>query len=189
MNVVVSGPRGQNFWYKDKNGFHTDVRKYAKEFYLKKFDDLNKSEKIENVFTGMALFIDQIVAEVCVELQIPFIASIPYLGQESRWSASVQHDYWNLVKKASRVVYVFPGGHAEWKLLQRNEWMINGGYHTKAQDNFDPTIKVDYLLTCLKQPVIKSGGTYQATEYAIQKKVPVINCWPGLMSYLEEKMQ
>ena len=53
--------------------------------------------------TGMAQGVDQWFAEVCRDLSIPYIAYIPFPGQERLWSSDAQDHYRQLVADASEV--------------------------------------------------------------------------------------
>lgn len=79
----------------------------------------------DKVITGMALGVDQDVAEICIELDIPFVAAIPFLGQEKRWNERSQEHYRELLSQAEKVEVIHDGDYAVWKLLKRNEWMID----------------------------------------------------------------
>lgn len=81
--------------------------------------------KPEKVISGMALGVDQIAAEVCIDLGIPFIAAVPFLGQESMWPLKSKEHYRYLLSKASDIEVVCDGGYAAWKLQKRNEWMVD----------------------------------------------------------------
>ena len=51
---------------------------------IKDYLDFHKDD-IKYVLTGMALGFDQIVAQICIDLEIPFKAYIPFEGQEDKW--------------------------------------------------------------------------------------------------------
>src|SRR5882762_9777 len=57
-------------------------------------------------YSGMALGVDQDFAAICLSLSVPFIAAIPFKGQESRWPAESQRVYLNLLNQAYSVYYV-----------------------------------------------------------------------------------
>lgn len=44
-----------------------------------------KNLKPEKCISGMALGFDQWFAKICIELNIPFIAAVPFLSQEKIW--------------------------------------------------------------------------------------------------------
>ena len=87
-------------------------------------EEMLKFYKPEAVITGMALGWDQAVAEACRQLNIPFIAAIPFKGQESKWPRESQVHYRELLSCAKEVVEVCQPGYAAWKMQRRNEWMV-----------------------------------------------------------------
>lgn len=74
--------------------------------------------------SGMALGWDMAWAEASVDLGIPFIAAIPFAGQEGQWPEASKVRYWNLTLRACDIVTVCDGGYAAWKMQERNEWMV-----------------------------------------------------------------
>ncbi len=75
--------------------------------------------------SGMALGVDQDYAQVSIELAIPFIAALPFVGQEKKWPKSSQ-DYYNwLLERADEKVVVSPGEYSAYKMQVRNEWMVD----------------------------------------------------------------
>jgi uncharacterized phage-like protein YoqJ len=81
--------------------------------------------KPDETISGMALGLDQWAAEVCIELEIPFIAAIPFKGQENYWPEESRERYYKLLAAASRVHVVNHGGYASWKMQTRNQWMVD----------------------------------------------------------------
>lgn len=75
--------------------------------------------------SGMALGTDQDFAYSCYRLGIPFVAVIPFEGQESRWPSETQSFYRNLLTHATQSIIVSPGGYAAWKMQTRNEWVVD----------------------------------------------------------------
>jgi uncharacterized phage-like protein YoqJ len=81
--------------------------------------------KPERVISGMALGIDQWAANIAHKLSIPFIAAVPFLGQESAWPAQSQQTYHKLLKLAAETVIVCEGSYEAVKMQRRNEWMVD----------------------------------------------------------------
>jgi len=100
------------------------------------------------VITGMALGFDTIVADVCLELGVPFTAAIPFDKQEECWSLEQQDHYWDLLRKAKHREYVSTGPYHPAKYQKRNEWIV---------DN------CELLLACWNG---SSGGTANCVRYA-----------------------
>ena len=107
----------------------------------------------------MALGIDQWAANIAIKLNIPFIAAIPFVGQESKWPPSSQKIFSSLLKKASKQIIVSEGGYASDKMQIRNQWMV---------DNCD-------LLIAVWDGT--QGGTGNCVKYAeaVNKKILRIN--------------
>jgi uncharacterized phage-like protein YoqJ len=79
----------------------------------------------QKCISGMALGCDQYFASVCIKLGIPFVAAIPFLGQEKAWPAASQKTYHLLLNKAAEQVIVCEGGYAAHKMQVRNQWMVD----------------------------------------------------------------
>jgi uncharacterized phage-like protein YoqJ len=74
--------------------------------------------------SGMAIGYDSYAAFVCIKLGIPFVAAIPFLGQEKRWVQKSKDQYKWLLSKAAEQVIVCP----EFSIAafqRRNEWMVD----------------------------------------------------------------
>ena len=155
--------------------------KYLKDGYSQTTTDilLNLSynwlakEQPNLVYIGMAIGWDICCAKSCKALYIPFVAAIPFRNQDAKWSAKQQLEYRKLLTYAKKVVYVDelsntsylvknnkPGFYNPYKLLLRNNWMI------------DQCTEV--LALCNNTP---SGGTYQAVKYAESKGLTITNLW------------
>lgn len=110
------------------------------------------------VISGMALGWDLALADAAIMLGIPFIAAIPFLGQESRWPEASQAHYRATLSRAAEIVIVCEGGYAAWKMQKRNEFLVNN---------------CDLLLALWNQ---SEGGTANCVRYAEGKK-PILNVW------------
>lgn len=111
--------------------------------------------KPEKVISGMALGFDTVAAEVAVTLEIPFIAAVPFPGQEKSWPEDSQQHYNMLLALADDVVYVSPENNHGGIYQIRNEWMVD---------------RADMVLACWNG---FKGGTRNCIEYALKKEVPV----------------
>jgi uncharacterized phage-like protein YoqJ len=129
--------------------------------------DYLRQEQPARVISGMAQGWDQAVAAAAIELGIPFVAAVPFRGQEDRWPAQAQQRYNWLLGHASGDVLVFDGYPVGWEvnkaLQDRNVWMVDyvesrGG---KMAALWDGT----------------SGGTCNCIRYAEKKGVPFDNLW------------
>ena len=96
--------------------------------YIKVCQEIDKALKElkpEKVITGMALGIDQWAASVAHKLDIPYLAAIPFEGQEKAWPEESQKIFRLLRKLAAEEVIVSPGGYTANKMQVRNEWMVD----------------------------------------------------------------
>jgi uncharacterized phage-like protein YoqJ len=111
--------------------------------------------KPTKMITGMALGVDMIFAGVAIRNNIPFVASIPFLGQESKWPKQSQNLYNKILSKASETVVVSSGAYANWKMQKRNEWMVD---------------RCELLVAVWDGT---EGGTYNCVNYAVDKGVEI----------------
>lgn len=113
----------------------------------------------EKIITGMAQGWDTALAIACIEEKVPFIAAIPFLGQDRMWPKESQDRYQYLLSKAWDIKVVTDGGYAPWKMQHRNKWMV---------DNCDE-------LVALWDG--SEGGTGNCIKYATKVGKPIINVW------------
>lgn len=116
-------------------------------------------ENPDKIITGMALGWDTWLARISYKLGIPFIAAVPFIGQESIWPKESQKQYNQLLKLASEVIIVSDGEYSSKKLQIRNEWMVNNS--DKVLAVWDGS----------------NGGTGNCVNYAksINKDIIIIN--------------
>lgn len=114
MKLAVTGHRPDKLGYGRFNQFLCDT---LAEVYL-------KSLAPEIVYTGVALWWGTNIARACVSLGIPYIAAVPFVGQECRWPAQAQAEYQQICDAAEKVVIVCPGGYSPFKMQVRNEYMV-----------------------------------------------------------------
>lgn len=108
----------------------------------------------------MALGVDQIAASAAIELDIPFIAAVPFLGQEKMWPTQSQDFYNLLISAAEDVVIVCDGDYSPQKMQTRNKWMVD---------------KCDVLIAVFDGT---PGGTKNCVDYAISKEKEIIKINP-----------
>ena len=98
--------------------------------------------------SGMALGFDQDAAAVCISLGVPFIAVVPFVGQDATWPFSSRKVYRDLLDHAQSEVVVCPGGYAPFKMQKRNEYLVDNS---------------DLLIACWDG---SPGGTANCVHYA-----------------------
>jgi uncharacterized phage-like protein YoqJ len=77
------------------------------------------------VLTGMALGVDQWVAQLCAEMNIPFDAVIAFQGYEEKWPKNSQRTYYHLLSKARHKWILDPGPYRPSLMHHRNHWMVD----------------------------------------------------------------
>lgn len=112
------------------------------------------------LISGMALGWDMALADAANTLNIPYIAAVPFEGQDSRWTGKDKKYYMHLLKGACQVVHVCDPGFAAWKMQKRNEWMV---------DNAEVVLAL--------WDGVEQGGTWNCVRYAREQNKPVVNCW------------
>jgi uncharacterized phage-like protein YoqJ len=129
------------------------------------------------LITGMAQGWDMMLACAALENQIPYLAAVPFKGQELRWSKKDQKLYNHLLKHANKVVYVSESYKGPWIMQKRNEWMVDHSDIILALWDGEP-----------------KGGTYNCLKYAIGKKAldknesdDMVNYWK-IFNDLKNKM-
>lgn len=150
----VTGHRMQRIGWNNKNRMNLAAEKAI----------LDNRETIDHVILGMAVGWDQAVAKACVKHDVPFIAAVPFVGQEKVWPEHAQREYHELLEKAMAVAVTSLGGYSPAKLMIRNKWIIDrSGLVLAAWDGTE------------------SGGTWNAIQQANSSGIPVINYW-GLIT-------
>ena len=157
MIVVFTGHRPDKL-----GGYKLPNDKYIS--VCKKIEAALIELKPEKAISGMALGIDQWSANICFKLGIPFIAAIPFLGQEAIWPADSKRIYKILLGRAESQHIVCEGGYAAQKLQLRNEWMVD-----------QLTSPDDTLIACWDGT---KGGTGNCVAYAEKQNKKIYRIEP-----------
>jgi len=107
-----------------------------------------QNENPSLVISGMAGGVDQLAAGWARALRIPWVAAVPFIGQQSRWPKRHQDVYFKLLEDASRIE-VISESYSKDVYQKRDEWMV---------DNCDLLVAV--------WDGKKYGGTYNTIKYA-----------------------
>lgn len=142
----------------------------------------DKSEEV-TLITGMALGIDTLFALIAIEFNIPFIAAIPFKGQEARWPRESKLKYYDILLRAKYIYLVDEDRYPSWKefevytidptrysadkMQKRNIWMVD-----------QLTEPGDTLISVWDK---SEGGTANCTRYALNKNKNVIQINPNLI--------
>ena len=114
-----------------------------------------KNQKLDiSLISGMALGIDQDFARIAIELRVPLLAYIPFIGQERKWNIEAQKTYLLLLQQADEILVCSDGEYTAQKMQIRNERMI--------QD-------ADHMIAVLKSSA-SAGGTWNCVNAAKVKK-------------------
>ncbi len=126
----------------------------------------------DSAIIGMAQGWDMAVASACVALTVPFVAAVPFPGQELVWPQEARSLYTSLLENASRVVFTHPtrvsscrAGEVSKILQLRNQYIVDHSSKMIALYSGD-----------INAPAIR-GGTANCIRYAMRQKVEVINVW------------
>jgi uncharacterized phage-like protein YoqJ len=122
----------------------------ATEYLAQKRPDL--------VISGMALGWDQALAGAAVALEIPFLAIIPFEGQERKWPEDARARYKRLLAAATEVIVISPWPSTKAMQL-RNEAMVD---------------RCDRVVALWDG---SWGGTFNCVKYAEKKRVPIDHLW------------
>lgn len=115
---------------------------------------------VSKAIVGMALGWDQAVAQACINRSVPFVAAIPFVGQESLWPKESRETYARLIAQAGALVTVSPGEYSAASMHRRDRWMVDNGQRLIALYDGSPS------------------GTGKTVDYAHSVGVEVCNMWP-----------
>ena len=117
--------------------------------------------------SGMALGWDTAIVEACLYLDLPYVACIPFRGQESQWPSASRHAYHEYLHNADNDIVCSSGGYSPHKMQIRNERMIDMALQ------YGPGLTNSILLALWDGT---SGGTENCLLYA-QTRMQTINTW------------
>lgn len=146
------------------NFAHQTVRVHLDPEYGYRHGQDNKA------IVGMAQGWDMSVASACYTLNVPYIAAVPYPGQELVWpDEDTKTLYRCLLESAEKVVYVSSstGGNATAALHKRNQYIVDNCERLIAL--WDGT----------------RGGTWNCLQYAATKKREYKNVWSDWRNFNE----
>lgn len=132
---------------------HHKVVRYVKSVLL--------SYKPKKIISGMAIGFDTALAIAALEYNVPLIAAIPFIGQESVWPQYAQDRYNDILKQCTKIHVACEGEYASYKYHIRDKWMVDNSEAMLALWNGHP-----------------KGGTASTVRYATNKK-EIFNIWPG----------
>lgn len=158
--ICVTGHRPDKL-----GGYSPDANK---KLYIFALENVIPLVKENTLITGMALGWDIACARACITQNIPFIAAIPFVGQQEAWPTVSKIIYEKILSHAAQKVVVSPGLYSAHKMQIRNEWMVDRSEKVIALWNETP------------------GGTANCVEYAKKKNIEVINLWDKWSEYISK---
>ena len=101
--------------------YHNPLNKLVERAMELAIEEINPTK----IISGMALGVDQLAANLAQMNSIPWIAAVPFRGQELAWPKQSQTIYHRLLETASEVVIVSDGEYSPQKMQIRNQWMVD----------------------------------------------------------------
>lgn len=100
-----------------------DIEAFIKPYVDEAVDGVEMNLKF---VTGMALGIDTLFAQIAIEQGVPFIAAIPCINQETKWTRTSQELYRNLISHPlCQRVHVSKEPYTRHCMDDRNRWMVH----------------------------------------------------------------
>lgn len=130
------------------------------ERHVAKAESFLVQARPSKVVVGMALGWDIAMAIACARRGVPFVAAIPFEGQDSRWPDESRALYGTLLAAACEVHVVSANRSFETAFHDRNRWMVD---------------RCDALAAMWNG---SNGGTAHCVHYAMRVGRPWINLWP-----------
>lgn len=161
MRVAATGHRPDKL-----GGYSSEVNKKLTMFAVGILEEMKSGyDSGLVVISGMAQGWDQAVAHAAIITKTPFIAAVPFAGQESMWPFKGKQRYHKILSLAQEVVVVSEGGFSRDKMMDRNRWMVNNA---------------DAMLALFDG---SRGGTAHCVDYAKLQEVQILNVWEQWESY------
>jgi uncharacterized phage-like protein YoqJ len=160
--VVATGHRPQKC-----GGFSEAAQLLLKQIAI----DWVKALNPRGAVSGMALGWDTAIVEACLHLGLPYVACIPFRGQESQWPSSSRRAYCEYLLKAANVILCSPGDYSAHKMQIRNERMIDMALQ------YGPGLNNSIVLALWDGT---SGGTENCLLYA-QTRMQIVNVWSDFL--------
>lgn len=119
------------------------------------------------LLTGMALGVDMIWAKLAIMNNLPFIAYIPFKGQELKWPEKSQKLYYQLLSNAEEIIICSPGSYT-----LENTYVVAQKMQIRNQRMVDDS----HLLVAVWDGT--PGGTANCVNYATARKKAILRIDP-----------
>lgn len=157
--MIVAGtghrPDKLDIHYRMPGGGDMQLHHWLMDMAMQYLDEVGA----ETVISGMALGWDLALANAALYSNIPYVAAVPFKGQERKWPQWHQDLYNGLLVSASHVEVVCKGDYDPAKMVMRNRWMVN---------------RADRMCALWDG---SSGGTSNCVRYARKAGKPIDNLW------------
>lgn len=166
MNICIMGHRPQKLF-----GFfiHDIKYHYIREAIKRIVWDTQKGEEEINVYSGMALGVDQIFVEEMINardwyrgngIKFNIIAAVPCMNQDKLWDERQSEYYRGLLKQCDKVVYVNKGNYTPACMKEKNKFIVdNSGIVIAVWDG-------------------RPSGTGSCARYAHKEGKPIYRIYP-----------
>jgi len=127
FRVALTGHRPEKIGGYSVNPVATHIYRWITVQLVSLLKEHNQIECI----SGMALGSDTLFASVVLMLKKKFpddirlIAALPYKDHGSNWPNKSKEIHDRILKSADTIHIVCEGDHSNWKLLERDEWMVD----------------------------------------------------------------
>lgn len=119
MRIAITGHRPNKLW--NDYDLVSPGMQAIKMTLKRAIDKFNPTV----IISGMALGIDMMWAELAIEHQLPLLACIPCLNQESKWPEKSQMRYRKILDyNQCTEVHVTKGSYTQACMQKRNEYMV-----------------------------------------------------------------
>jgi uncharacterized phage-like protein YoqJ len=161
--IVGTGHRPQK-----TGGYTQNAQDRLKEIAI----DWLAALKPRGAISGMALGWDTAIVEACLHLRLPYVACIPFRGQESQWPLPARRAYANYIRRAAHEVVCSLGEYAASKMQIRNERMVD----LALKNGPGPA---NALVLAMWDGT--SGGTKNCLSYA-HTRIQAVNVWSDYLT-------
>lgn len=151
---------------------HRDVLQEAGE--LERFARLSVDRMVQagatRIITGMARGWDLEIARACWAKKIPFLAAIPFVGQEEGWPAAEQAEYRRILSytmdpKFGNHFILFGRMRINRYYIVRDEWMVDNSVELWALDSG------------------RKSGTHTTVLYAEKQQRKIVPLWQDWLEF------
>lgn len=170
--IMVTGHRIPGLYeIPSRNAYSKEKVQTVNKFAYLVVKQLKKQELNFVMLVGMAVGWDQAIAEACVQLDVPFIAYVPYRTYSEIWPHDVKVRYEFLLAHAEEIIVVSESTAFSAILLQnRNVAMVKDCHEVLAVWNGQPS------------------GTGHAIRYAKGLAKPIENVWEQWVEFRDQTL-